>query len=598
MPNYTAPLADLRFALKHLARIDEISTWPGFEEASPDLVDAILTEAGKFASNVLAPLNRAGDTEGSVVEDGVVTTPAGWKEAYMQFSQAGWIGLMLDPEYGGQGLPRALGTAVQEMWDGANMSFGLCPMLSQTAAEAINLKGSAAQKALYLPRLISGEWSGTMNLTEPQAGSDLAAVRTSAEPTDQGYYLISGQKIFITYGEHDLTSNIIHLVLARTPDAPAGIKGISLFIVPKFIPSEDGEPGERNDVYCVSLEHKLGIHASPTAVLSYGDNGGAVGYLVGEENRGLEYMFIMMNRARHAVGIESYGIAERASQRALAFARERVQGRAVGDTDSERSPIIRHPDVQRMLLSMQSRIQAMRALSLYTAAAADRASHHPDAAEQARGQRIVDVLTPVVKGWGSEVGNDITGVALQVHGGMGYIEETGAAQHYRDARITTIYEGTTGIQAADLVGRKMLRDDGQMVGEVIETMRVETAAAASSTASDVQAVATAVGGLIEKLAEATAWLLAAAGRDPRIPLAGSFNYLMLWGIAAGGWQMAQAAAAARRCLDADEGDSAFYRAKLTSCSHYANQVLPHGEAYASAIIDGGASLEDLDDFFA
>ncbi len=598
MPNYTAPLADLRFALKHLARIDEISTWPGFEEASPDLVDAILTEAGKFASNVLAPLNRAGDTEGSVVEDGVVTTPAGWKEAYMQFSQAGWIGLMLDPEYGGQGLPRALGTAVQEMWDGANMSFGLCPMLSQTAAEAINLKGSAAQKALYLPRLISGEWSGTMNLTEPQAGSDLAAVRTSAEPTDQGYYLISGQKIFITYGEHDLTSNIIHLVLARTPDAPAGIKGISLFIVPKFIPSEDGEPGERNDVYCVSLEHKLGIHASPTAVLSYGDNCGAVGYLVGEENRGLEYMFIMMNRARHAVGIESYGIAERASQRALTFARERVQGRAVGDTGDERLPIIRHPDVQRMLLSMQSRIQAMRALSLYTAAAADRASHHPDAAEQARGQRIVDVLTPVVKGWGSEVGNDITGVALQVHGGMGYIEETGAAQHYRDARITTIYEGTTGIQAADLVGRKMLRDDGQMVGEVIETMRVETAAAASSTASDVQAVATAVGGLIEKLAEATAWLLAAAGRDPRIPLAGSFNYLMLWGIAAGGWQMAQAAAAARRCLDADEGDSAFYRAKLTSCSHYANQVLPHGEAYASAIIDGGASLEDLDDFFA
>ena len=598
MPNYTAPLADLRFALKHLARIDEISTWPGFEEASPDLVDAILTEAGKFASNVLAPLNRAGDTEGSVVEDGVVTTPAGWKEAYMQFSQAGWIGLMLDPEYGGQGLPRALGTAVQEMWDGANMSFGLCPMLSQTAAEAINLKGSAAQKALYLPRLSSGEWSGTMNLTEPQAGSDLAAVRTSAEPTDQGYYLISGQKIFITYGEHDLTSNIIHLVLARTPDAPAGIKGISLFIVPKFIPSEDGEPGERNDVYCVSLEHKLGIHASPTAVLSYGDNGGAVGYLVGEENRGLEYMFIMMNRARHAVGIESYGIAERASQRALAFARERVQGRAVGDADSERSPIIRHPDVQRMLLSMQSRIQAMRALSLYTAAAADRASHHPDAAEQARGQRIVDVLTPVVKGWGSEVGNDLTGVALQVHGGMGYIEETGAAQHYRDARITTIYEGTTGIQAADLVGRKMLRDDGQMVGEVIETMRTETAAAASSTAPDVQAVATAVGRLIEKLTEATAWLLAAAGRDPRIPLAGSFNYLMLWGITAGGWQMAQAATAARRCLDADEGDSAFYRAKLANCSHYASQVLPHGEAYASAIIDSGASLEDLDSLFS
>ena len=592
MSDYTAPLADLRFALKQ-AGMDDLASWPGFEDASQDLVDAVLEEASKFATQVLAPINREGDQAGPIARDGEVTTAAGWKEAYDRFTEGGWTGLVLDPKYGGQGLPQTLACAVQEMWDAANMAFGLCPMLSQTAAEAISLRGSESQKALFLPNLISGKWTGTMNLTEPQAGSDLAAVRTRAVATEEGHYRLSGQKIFITYGEHDLAENIIHLVLARTPDAPAGIKGISLFIVPKFIPDEKGNPGERNDVRCVSLEHKLGIHGSPTAVLSYGDNGGAVGYLVGEENRGLEYMFIMMNRARHAVGIESYAIAERAYQRALQFSRERVQGRVVGDISGERATIAHHPDVQRMLLSMRSRIEAMRALSLYTAAAADRASHHPDVTERERGQRQVEVLIPVVKGWNSEVGNEITGLALQVHGGMGYIEETGAAQHYRDARITTIYEGTTGIQAADLVGRKLLRDGGQMVQELIGTMGQELESITANANGAVKEVSVSVTALVESLARTTATLLECATRSPRAPYLNSFSYLMLWGVAAGGWQMARAAAAAQRALDTGEGDEAFSRAKLLSCLYYARQVLPHGEAYAQAVGAQGLPEQDL-----
>jgi acyl-CoA dehydrogenase len=595
MSQYTAPLKDLRFTLKHLANLEEIASWPGCEDATTDLVDAVLDEAAKFASNVLAPLNRAGDETWPTVTNGEVTTVKGWKEAYRQFTQAGWTGLVLDPEYGGQGLPQTVACAVQEMWDAANMAFGLCPMLSQTAAEAIFLKGTKEQKALFLPRLVSGEWTGTMNLTEPQAGSDLAAVRTRAVPGDDGDYRLSGQKIFITYGEHDLSSNIIHLVLARTPEAPEGVKGISLFIVPKFILNEKGEPGARNDVYCVSLEHKLGIHGSPTAVLSYGDQGGAVGYLVGEENRGLEYMFIMMNRARHAVGIEGYGIAERAYQRALNFARERVQGRAVGAASSERSPIIRHPDVQRMLLDMRSRIEAMRALSLYTAAAADRASHHPDPTERTRGQSWVDMLIPVVKGWSSEVGNEITALALQVHGGMGFIEETGAAQHYRDARITTIYEGTTGIQAADLVGRKLLRDGGETAVQVINVMRAELTQIRGSSSADVAEINDAVSELVDRLNEASEALLDRAAHDPRAPFAASFSYLMLWGIAAGGWQMARAAEAAQRCLETGDGDNEFYRSKLLSCLYYARQVIPHGEAHARAVLAPEMSSQEIDE---
>ena len=597
MPNYTAPLNDLRFALD-LADLREVASWPGFEDASEDLTDAVLDEAAKFASNVLAPINQAGDQRGPTVEDGVVTTSQAWRQAYTQFSEGGWTGLALDPQYGGQGLPQTLACAVQEMWDGANMAFGLCPMLSQTAAEAIFLKGSEEQKAQYLPAMVSGRWTGTMNLTEPQAGSDLAAVRTRAVPCDEGHYLLSGQKIYITYGEHDLSENIIHLVLARTPDAPEGVKGISLFIVPKYILNAKGEPGERNDVQCVSLEHKLGIHGSPTAVLSYGDQGGAVGYLVGEENRGLEYMFIMMNRARHAVGIESYAIAERAYQRALNFARDRVQGRAVGEVSAERKAIARHPDVQRMLLSMRSRIEAMRALSLFTAAAADRASHHPDADERALGQRRVEVLTPVVKGWSSEVGNEITGLGLQVHGGMGFIEETGAAQHYRDARITTIYEGTTGIQAADLVGRKLLRDGGGMVNEIIDLMRADLSAVADSPGEASQEVGIAALSLVESLSNATATILESATRDPRSPFHKSFDYLMLFGVTAGGWQMARAARAAQEMLDAGDGNSDFCQAKILSCLYYARQVLPQGRAHAEAIQAQDLPAEALDQWVA
>ncbi|MED5407727.1 MAG: acyl-CoA dehydrogenase [Pseudomonadota bacterium] len=592
MPNYKAPVEDLGFVLSELIDIEQIVGMPGYEDASADLIEAVLAAAGKFASEVLAPLNRAGDQQAPALSAGVVTTLEGWKDAYQQFTEGGWTSLIFDPDFGGQGLPRVVGTAVQEMWDASNMSFGLCPLLTQSASEAIWQCGSDEQKRVYLPKLVSGEWAGTMNLTEPQAGSDLSAVRTRADPTAAGHYLINGQKIFITYGEHDLTANIIHLVLARTPDAPEGVGGISLFLVPKFIPDEHGEPGERNDLCCVSLEHKLGIHGSPTAVMSYGDNGGATGYLVGEENRGLEYMFIMMNMARHAVGIEGYAIAERAYQRALNFARERIQGRAVGGTRGERVSIIAHPDVARMLLDMKSRIEAMRAVSLYTAAAMDRSLRHPDEAERARGKRSVEVLIPIVKGWSSEVGNWVTSSALQVHGGMGFIEETGAAQHYRDARITTIYEGTTGIQAADLVGRKLVRDGGQMATELIEQMDTEIAQIIERSDDPVSQISAAVLDSLKLLSSATAWILESAGRDPRLPYAASFQYLMLWGAVAGGWQMTKAAAAATACLEDGRGDPDFYRSKLLSCRHYAEHVLPEAEGYYRAVVSGSTAVLD------
>ena len=597
MPEYTAPVDDLRFALK-LSNQEDLTTWPGFEDASPDLIDAVLEEAARFSKDVLSPINFLGDQTPPVVNEGVVTTSAEWRAAYTQFIEGGWTGLALDPSFGGQGLPQVLACAVQEMWDASNMAFGLCPMLSQTAAEAILAKGSEEQKSRFLPKMVTGEWTGTMNLTEPQAGSDLSAVRTRAVPSGADHYLLSGQKIYITYGEHDLAENIIHLVLARTPDAPEGVKGISLFIVPKFIPDSNGNPGQRNDVYCVSLEHKLGIHGIPTAVLSYGDNGGAVGYLVGEENRGLEYMFIMMNRARHAVGIESYAVAERAYQRSLSYARDRVQGRVVGDTTGDRSPIANHPDVQRMMLSMRSRIEAMRALSLYTASCADRATNHPDPKQRLLGQQRVDVLTPVVKGWSSEVGNEVTALALQVHGGMGFIEETGAAQHYRDARITTIYEGTTGIQAADLVGRKLIRDGGQMVSEMISEIRNDISLASTQNDPAVQEIALAVAESVTHLEDATQSILESAKDNPRSPFFDSFNYLMLWGVAAGGWQMAKAAHEARNMLDAQEGSDTFLRSKMLSSLYYARQISPQSTALSRAVCAPNLPGEDLDELVA
>jgi len=455
MSTYTAPLKDMRFVLTELARLAEIGRLPGYEEATPDTVDAILEEAAKFAAGVLDPINRTGDREGSTWKDGSVTTPKGFREAYRQYVEGGWGALPCDPARGGQGLPKLVATAVEEMFTAANMSFALCPLLTQGAIHALELAGSDELKDVYLGKMIEGTWTGTMNLTEPQAGSDLALVRTKAV-RDGGRYRITGQKIFITYGDHDMAENIVHLVLARTPDGPPGVKGISLFIVPKFLVNPDGTLGDRNAVRCVSIEHKLGIHASPTAVLAFDD---AEGYLVGAENQGLAYMFVMMNEARFSVGLEGLAVAERAFQRAVAYANERVQGRDPV-AGGKAVPIIRHPDVRRMLLLMKSQTEAMRALAYVVAAAMDLAQRSPDEAERRRHQAFVELMIPVVKGWCTETGIEVASLGVQVHGGMGFIEETGAAQYLRDARITSIFEGTTGIQANDLVGRKIARDGG------------------------------------------------------------------------------------------------------------------------------------------
>src|SRR5256714_10056352 len=466
MSSYRAPLKDMRFVLNELAGLAEVAKLAGYEEATPDTVEAILEEASKFATGVLDPINYSGDQEGSRWADGAVRTPEGFREAYRKFCEGGWNALPFESEWGGQGLPKLVSTPVQEMWKSANLSFSLCPLLTQGAVEALLRRGWKALQQAYLPKMVEGKWTGTMNLTEPQAGSDLSLVRTRAERQGD-HYLVSGQKIFITYGEHDLAENIVHLVLARTPEAPEGVKGISLFVVPKFMPNQDGTPGKRNAARCASIEHKLGIHASPTAVMVYDK---ALGYLVGEENRGLEYMFIMMNAARFAVGLEGVAIAERAFQRALAFSKERLQGRdlvAGGKT----VPIIRHPDVRRMLMLMKSQTEAMRALAYVVAASLDFSHRDPDAEKRNKHQASVDLMIPVVKGWSTETGIEVASLGVQVHGGMGFVEETGAAQYLRDARITTIYEGTTGIQAMDLVGRKIGRDGGAVAKAWLEEVR-------------------------------------------------------------------------------------------------------------------------------
>jgi alkylation response protein AidB-like acyl-CoA dehydrogenase len=592
--SYVAPIRDIEFVLNELADLSAIAQLPGYEQATPDVVSAVLEEAGKLASQVLAPLNQLGDQQGSRLVDGVVHTPEGWKDAYRQFIEGGWNGLSLEPQYGGQGLPWLLATAVQEMWHSANMSFGLCPMLTQAAVEAILKHGSAEQKALYAPRLTAGEWTGTMNLTEPQAGSDLGAVRTKAIPEDN-HYRISGQKIFITYGDHDLTENIIHMVLARIPDAPAGVKGISMFIVPKYTVDEDGKLQERNDVRCVSIEHKLGINASPTAMLAFGDQGGAIGYLVGEKNHGLEHMFTMMNLARLAVGIEGLAIAERAYQQACAYAKERVQGRALHAKKGERATIIHHPDVRRMLMTMKSQIEAMRSVAYVTSAAFDQSLRQPEAGERLRAHELVDLLTPVVKGWCTELAVEIASVGVQVHGGMGYIEETGASQHLRDARITTIYEGTTGIQANDLVGRKVIRNRGVAVRELIDTMKDSASELASVSNRGVNDIRNALVDGIETVSEATDWLLASHERDPQLPAAASVPYLRLLGTVVGGWQMARAALAAQRKLDGESGDAKFYKAKLATARFYAEHTMPQAGALLQVITRGSEATLALDE---
>jgi len=593
MTDYAAPLKDMRFVLTELAGLDAVARMPGCEEASPDLVDAILDEAAKYAAGVLSPLNQSGDREGARLDEEGVHTASGFRQAYRQFVEGGWSALSADPDFGGQGLPMIVATPVNEMWHAANMSFALCPLLTQAAIEALQLRGSAALKKTFLPRMVSGEWAGTMNLTEPQAGSDLAAVRTGAEP-EGDHYRLHGQKIFITYGEHDLTDNIVHLVLARTPDAPPGVKGISLFLVPKFLVNEDGSLGRRNDVRCVSLEHKLGIHASPTAVMAYGEREGAVGYLVGEENRGLEYMFIMMNLARFGVGLEGVAIAERAYQQARDYARQRVQGRPIGERGGESVAIVHHPDVRRMLMSMKARIEAMRALAYVTAAAFDEARCHRDEASRTRAQAFVDLLIPVVKGWSTEAAVQIASMGIQVHGGMGFIEETGAAQHLRDARITTIYEGTTGIQANDFIGRKIARDQGAGADALITAIRRTADELGEAGGDDFGAIREALAEGADALERAVGWVVSNYAQSPQECAAGSVPLLELAGVVAGGWQMARAALAAQRGLRADGADAAFLRAKIATARFYADHVLTRAAGLAHTVAAGAPGVLALD----
>ncbi|MBL0285403.1 MAG: acyl-CoA dehydrogenase, partial [Zoogloea sp.] len=552
-----------------------------------------LEEAGKFAGGVLAPLNWTGDQEGARWDNGVVHTATGWKEAYKQFAEAGWTALAGDPEFGGQGLPKLVSTAVMEMWKSANMAFSLCPMLTTGAIESIKLRGSDEQKAAFLPKMVSGEWTGTMNLTEPQAGSDLAAVRTRAVPEGDGTYKIFGQKIFITYGEHDMTDNIIHLVLARLPDAPEGVKGISLFVVPKFLLNADGTPGERNDVHCVSIEHKLGIHASPTAVLAFGDKGGAIGTLIGEANRGLEYMFIMMNEARFAVGMEGLALSERAYQLALAYAKDRVQGTEAGVRGGPKVSILHHSDVRRLLMNMKSTTEAMRALAYVVGSATDMAHHHPDEAVRTRNQAFVDLMIPVVKGWCTENSIAVSSDGVQVHGGMGFIEETGAAQHYRDSRITSIYEGTTAIQANDLIGRKIARESGLTVLALVGEMRKVEAQLAEAAGDEFAAIRKSLSAGIAAVEEAVAYIVATYGKDIKAASVGSVPFLKLLGIVAGGWQMGRAALVSARRLAEGSGDASFYKAKITTARFYADHVLSQAPGIAYSVVNGAAGALDL-----
>ncbi|TXF11262.1 acyl-CoA dehydrogenase [Pelomicrobium methylotrophicum] len=594
MTRYAAPLQDMRFVLNELAGLPAVAALPGYEEVTPDLVDAILEEAAKFAAEVLAPLNVVGDRHGSRLEGGQVVTPPGFREAYRRFVEAGWNGLDADPRFGGQGLPQLVAKPVHEMWKSANLAFSLCPMLTAAAVKAIWAHGSEAQQETFLPKLVSGEWTGTMNLTEPQAGSDLSAVRTRAIP-EGGHYRLRGTKIFITWGEHDMAENIVHLVLARLPDAPEGVKGISLFIVPKFLVNRDGSLGPRNDVQAVSLEHKMGIHASPTAVMAYGENEGAVGYLVGEPHRGLEYMFTMMNHARLAVGLEGVAIAERAYQQAAAYAKERVQGRPVGRPWEERVPIIRHPDVRRMLMGMKAQVEAMRALAYFACGFLDRAERHPDPAVRREAQSLVDLLTPVVKGWCTEQSVEVASTGIQVHGGMGFIEETGACQHLRDARITPIYEGTTGIQANDLVGRKLVRDGGATATAFIRRARTDAQALERLGDAELMPVAKAVTQGLEALEEASRWLLKTYPDNPSAAAAGAVPYLKLFGLVAGGWLLAKAAGVARQRMQSPEADAAWHRAKVVTARFYADHLLPQAAGLAHTVTHGSDSVLALEE---
>lgn len=594
MSTYAAPIRDMKFVVNELVGLDQIAALPGCEEVTPDLVDAVLEEAGKFAAGVLDPLNHPGDKVGARLENNIVTSAPGFKEAFRQFSEGGWTGLNCDPQYGGQGLPHIISAQTSEMWNSANMAFCLCPMLTAGVVAALMRHGSDQQKDMYLPNLVSGKWTGTMNLTEPQAGSDLSAVRTRAVP-EGDHFKLYGTKIFITWGEHDAAENIIHMVLARTPDAPEGVKGISLFVVPKFLVNKDGSLGKRNDVKCVSIEHKLGIHGSPTCVMAYGDSDGAIGYLIGEENRGLEFMFTMMNFARLEVGIEGVAIAERAYQHALEYAKNRVQGREAGVKGGERVSIIHHPDVRRMLMGMKAQTEAMRAIATLASAYLDLALLHPDKAERAKNQALFDLLTPVVKGWCTEQSIEIASTGVQVHGGMGFIEETGAAQYLRDARITTIYEGTTGIQANDLIGRKVAYEKGATIKVLLGEMRALDKQLASATHPAISVIRRALSEGVAALDEATDWLLATYPHNMKAAAAGAVPFLKLFGTVAGGWQMARAALIAKNRLDAGAEDFDFYRGKIGTARFYAEHVMPLAHAFKQEIVHGSTSVLGLEE---
>jgi 3-(methylthio)propanoyl-CoA dehydrogenase len=585
MAEYSAPLRDIRFVLEHLVDLPSVAALPGFEHVDADAVYAVLEENGRFMEDLVAPLNRVGDVQGSVRnEDGTVTTPDGFKEAYKAYVDAGWNGVAFPGDYGGGGFPWLVGIAMQEILTSANMAFSMLPLLNQGAVDMLLHHASEEHRETYLPKMVTGEWTGTMNLTEPQAGSDVGALSTRAVPQDDGTYRVTGTKIFISFGEHDMSENIIHLVLARTPSAPPGTKGISCFIVPKYLVDEDGSLGDRNDVTCVSIEHKMGIKASPTCVLSYGDAGdGAVGYLIGEENAGMRYMFTMMNNARLSVGLEGLSLAERAFQMALAYAKERRQGRAPGAPAGEQSPIVEHPDVRRMLLSQRASIEVLRGIIYANAAAIDRATRHPDEATRARCAELADILTPVSKGWGTDLGVELTSLALQVFGGMGYIEETGVAQHYRDARIAPIYEGTNGIQAMDLVGRKLPMRAGGAISDYlayIDTTVEELGGAGDDLASIRDALADALAGL----RTATDWLLANGLANPLDALAGATPYLRLFSLVTGGWVMAQQALKATALLaGADPADTAYYEGKVLTARFFCEQILPQAAGLIPAV---------------
>jgi 3-(methylthio)propanoyl-CoA dehydrogenase len=584
---YRAPVKDMLFVMRELAGIDAVAQMPGFEDAGYDTAQAVLEECAKFNESVVAPLNWESDKNPSSFKDGKVTTSPGFKEAFKQFSAGGWQGLQHPAEFGGQGLPKLIHAATSEMVNSASLSFALCPLLTDGAVEALLTAGTPEQQARFIPKMIDGSWTGSMDLTEPQAGSDLSLVRTRAEPQPDGSYKIFGTKIYITYGEHDMADNIVHLVLARVVGAPEGVKGISLFICPKVLAD-----GKRNDVHCVSIEHKLGIKASPTAVLQYGDHGGAVAELIGQENRGLEYMFIMMNAARYGVGVQGIALAERAYQKAVAYARDRVQSRPVDGSLNKAAAIIHHPDVRRMLMTMRAHTEACRAMALVGAAAFDAAHAHGDAEVRQQNQAFYEFLVPLIKGLSTEMALEVASLGVQVHGGMGFIEETGAAQHLRDAKILTIYEGTTAIQANDLVGRKTARDGGAVAKAIalqIEATEKQLAARGSAAGRTMAKRLTAA-----RLAfvDVVNYVAGHTKAQPNAVFAGSVPYLMLAGITVAGWQMARALIAAEDHLAADQPgqDPEFMRAKITTAQFYADHILNKATAMRDSIVEGADAV--------